>query len=269
MIRIAGIISITLIAGVVLAMGIDLFVRGASGFFPGYLFSAPEDLGRAGGIGPMLASTALIVLVSTLIATGFSLPLAIVYTELITQRRFQRIVDAILDIGVGVPRIVWGLVGGVFVGGVLGFGFSVVTGVTTLTFLLAPILATGFISSLRAVDPALREQCDMLGVNRWTAAWRQVVPAARPGIVATISLAIGRGCGDAAALLFTAGVVTQLPQSIFDSSATLAVFIFQLLATVPGGQNAAYTAAAVLFAVTLAVQLCVSLSNRQERFSQF
>ena len=70
---------------------------------------------------------------------------------------------------VGVPRIVWGLFGGVVFGGVLGFGFSVVTGVATLSCLLAPILVTGFINGLEAVDPAIRVECQALGVSRWKA----------------------------------------------------------------------------------------------------
>ncbi len=134
----------------------------------------------------------------------------------------------------------------------------------TLACLLAPILATGFIAGLQAVDPALHNQCDALGVSRWTTVWRQVIPAARPALIASVALAAGRGCGDAAALMFTAGVTSAMPQSVFDPGATLAVHVFHLLATVPGGQQAAYTAAAVLFGLTLMIQVGIACTQRKE-----
>ena len=258
MIRTLGLLSVLLITGLTLFMGVDLLVRGAGGFSVSYLFAPTQDLGRAGGIGPVLLSTMMIVGAATLLATLFSLPTAVAYTEMVGPSWFRRFVHALLDTGVGVPRIVWGLFGGVFFGGVLGFGFSALTGVITLACLLAPILATGFIEGLEAVDPELREQCRALGVSPWKTLWLQIFPAARPSLVASMALAVGRGFGDAAALLFTAGLVTRFPDSMFDSAATLAVFIFNLLTSVPGGQKAAYTAAAVLYLITLALQIGIA-----------
>ncbi len=268
MIRVAGALATLLLVGLVAGLGVDLAVRGAAGFYPGYLVDAPRDLGRAGGIGPLLANTALVVSLAVALATLVSLPAAVVYTELPGPPALRRAVHAVLDVGVGTPRIVWGLFGGAFFGGALGWGFSVATGVATLACLLAPILATGFISGLAAVDPGLSDQCAALGVSRWTAAWTQVVPAARPALVASLALAAGRGLGDAAALYFTAGLAADVPSSIFDSASTLAVFVFNLLATVPGGQRSAYSAAAVLFAVTLAVQLVIAAAGRRETFAR-
>lgn len=265
-VKVGGIVALAILFGIVLFMGADLLVRGAAGFYPGYLVDAPRDLGRAGGIGPLLVNTALIVSLSVLLAAAISLPTAVLYTELLAASPWRHSLHAALDIGVGVPRIVWGLFGGVLFGGIFGFGFSVITGVVTLVCLLAPILATGFIAGLEAVDPALREQCDALGLSRWTAVWTQVVPAARPALIASIALATGRGFGDAAALFFTAGLATEVPSSLYDSASTLAVFVFNLLSTVPGGQKAAYSAAAILFFVTLLIQLAISSVGRRESF---
>ncbi len=264
MIRHLGAVATFLLLALVLWMGGDLVMRGASGFSLAYLIEAPRDMGRAGGIGPVLVSTAVIVSLATLLAGLVSLLTAIAYTELASPSWCRRMVYAVLDIGVGVPRIVWGLFGGVVVGGILGFGFSLLTGIVTLACLLAPILTTGFIAGLQAVDPTLREQCDALGVSRWITVWRQIIPAARPALIASVALAVGRGCGDAAALMFTAGVTATMPHSLFDSGATLAVHVFHLLTTVPGGQPAAYTAAAVLFGLTLIIQVGIACTQRQE-----
>lgn len=267
MVKHAGRLAVFVLLALVLWMGLDLLLRGASSFYPGYLFDAPRDLGREGGIGPLLVNTALIVSLAVTLATLISLPAAVLYTEL-AGGPLRRLLAVLLDVGVGVPRIVWGLFGGVVFGGFLGYGFSVITGVATLTCLLAPILVTGFVSGLRAVDPALREQCEALGVSRFTTVWTQLVPAARPALVASLALAIGRGFGDAAALFFTAGLAAEVPSSFYDSASTLAVFVFNLLATVPGGQRAAYSAAMVLFAVTLLVQIGIASTGPKERLAR-
>jgi phosphate transport system permease protein len=268
MIKLPGIIATLFITALVVWMGCDLLYRGAAGLHAGYLFEAPRDLGRSGGIAPMLASTGIIVGLATLLAALVSLPLAVAYTELEAPCALRKIVRSALDIGVGVPRIVWGLFGGAFFGGYCGFGFSLLSGVLTLACLLAPIMTTGFITGLEMVENDIREQCAALGVDRWQTAWRQVVPVALPGLTAPLALAAGRGCGDAAALLFTAGVAMQMPYSLFDPGATLSVFVFHLLGTVPGGQNAAYSAAAVLFIITLVIQLAITMLTREERYAQ-
>jgi phosphate transport system permease protein len=259
MIKIPGIIATLFLSALVAWMGCDLFYRGASGLHAGYLSEAPRNLGRSGGIGPMLANTGIVVGLATLLAALVSLPLAVAYSELAAPAGLRKIVRSALDIGVGVPRIVWGLFGGAFFGGYCGFGFSLLTGVLTLACL---------INGLEMVENEVREQCAALGVDSWRTAWRQVVPVALPGLTAPLALAAGRGCGDAAALLFTAGVAMQMPSSLFDPGATLSVFVFHLLATVPGGQNAAYSAAAVLFIITLLIQLAVAMLAREERCAQ-
>lgn len=267
MIRGAGALATALLVALTIGIGVDLFVRGAAGFHPDYLVSEPRDLGRGGGIGPVLVSTGIIVGAATLLAAALSFPAAVFIAEVRRPAWFGRVAHITLNLGVGVPRIVWGVFGAALFGGVLGLGFSVATGVLTLTCLLAPIMTTGFIAGLNAVDPALAEQCRALGASRWVTVWRQIVPAARPALTATAALAVGRGMGDAAALLFTSGVAASIPHSWFDSAATLAVYIFHLLTSVPGGQQAAYAAAALLFALAALVQLAVSWVNGEQRFA--
>jgi phosphate transport system permease protein len=268
MMKFMGIIATSLLAALVVWMACDVLYRGAAGVHAGYLTDDPSNLGRSGGIGPMLVSTGIIVSLATLLAGLVSLPLAVAYSELNAPASLRKVIRSTLDVGVGVPRIVWGLFGGAFFVGYCGFGFSLLSGILTMACLLAPIMTTGFIAGLEMVDDEIREQCAALGVDRWQTAWRQVVPAALPGLSAPLALAAGRGCGDAAALLFTAGISMQMPHSLFDSGATLSVFVFHLLGTVPGGQNAAYSAAAVLLVVTLSIQLAIASVTRDERYAQ-
>ncbi len=110
MIRHLGAVATLLLLGLVLWMGADLAIRGAPGFSLAYLIEGPRDLGRAGGIGPVLVSTAMIVSLATLLAGLVSLPTAIAYTELATPSWCRHLVYAVLDIGVGVPRICLGVI---------------------------------------------------------------------------------------------------------------------------------------------------------------
>lgn len=267
MIRRTGAMATAMFVVLTVGIGADLFVRGAASFGPDYLWSAPRHLGREGGVGPVLVGTGIVVGAATLLAVVLSFPAAVVIAEARRPSWFRSFCRVTLNIGIGVPRIVWGVFGAAVFGSALGLGFSVATGVLTLACLMAPIMTTGFVSGLDAVDPALGEQCRALGASRWAAVWRQIVPAARPALTATVALAAGRGLGDAAALLFTSGVVAAIPHAWSDSAATLAVYIFHLLTCVPGGQQAAYAAAAVLFALAAAVQLAVSAMHGEQRFA--
>lgn len=267
MIRGGGALAAALCVALAIGIGFDLFVRGAAGFRADYLVSGPRDLGRGGGIGPVLVSTGIIVGTATLLALLVSFPAAVFIAEVRRPAWCGRFARVTLNIGVGVPRIVWGIFGAALFGGALGLGFSVATGILTLACLLAPIMTSGFVAGLNSVDPVLAEQCRALGASRWTTVWRQIVPAARPALAATAALVAGRGMGDAAALLFTSGVAASIPHSWFDPAATLAVYIFHLLTSVPGGQQAAYTAAALLFALAALVQLAVAWTNSEQRFA--
>jgi phosphate transport system permease protein len=109
MIKILGIIATLLLTALVAWMGCDLFYRGQAGLHVGYFVEFPRDLGRCGGIGPILACTGIIVGLATLLAALVSLPLSVAYTEFEAPTALRTVVRSALDIGVGVPRIVWGL----------------------------------------------------------------------------------------------------------------------------------------------------------------
>ena len=74
----------------------------------------------------------------------------------------------------------------------LGLGFSLLAGGLTLVLMLTPIMTVGFLIGLDSVPRALREECLSLGVTRWQALWLQVIPAARPALLAGLALAVGR-----------------------------------------------------------------------------
>ena len=82
--------------------------------------------------------------------------------------------------------------------------------------------------ALKAVPDSYREASFGLGAGKLRTVFKVVLPAAVPGILAGVILAIGRIVGETAALIYTAGTVAELAGSVFDSGRTLAVHMYNL-----------------------------------------
>ena len=96
-----------------------------------------------------------------------------------------------------------------------------------------------------------------------------LVPAAAPGIAAALILSVGRALAESAALLFTAGYVTRLPDSVFDSGQALAVHIYDLSMNVAGGEaNAAATAVVLVGLLTLITSAHAGWARRVHRMQR-
>ena len=108
-------LAATAVVSALLWILFDIFRRGASHVNMSFLVSAPEDAGRAGGIGPILVSTLLILTVTLCVSAPLSLASAIALTENRHVRsRFSRIVLRCLEMLAAVPSIVFGLFGNAF-----------------------------------------------------------------------------------------------------------------------------------------------------------
>lgn len=234
----------------------DIVVRGAAELSPAYLTGAVSDAGRGGGIGPVIVSTALVVLMATVFALPPAIAGALLCSELLTHRPAARkLVRRSFEILVSAPSVAVGLIGWSLFGQVFGLGFSLFAGAATLAFMLAPLMALAFLNGIEAVPQALRSQSLALGLTRWDTLVHLVLPAARPALVAGIMLAVGRALAETAVLVLTSGVTTRMPHDVFDPGATLAVHVYNLAHNIPGGEPRAYAAALALVAVNVAVQL--------------
>ncbi|TQV88339.1 ABC transporter permease subunit [Aliikangiella coralliicola] len=268
MIRIICMCCALLFLGLILAIGFDLYTEAADVFYDGYLTDKPSDLGTKGGIAPIILNTFIIVGLAIAIAFPFSLAAAATYTMVLKSQptTLQRLFIFLIDLGIGIPRIVWGLAGAAIFSGLFGLGFSIISGVLTLALLLSPILTFGFIAGIESLEKQLKIQCQVLGLTDLVTFWMQLIPSAKSALLTTTLIAVGRGFGDAAALLFTSGIASRIPSSILDPAATLSVWVFQLTTAIPGGEKRAFAAAFILFTITLIIQGCLSISNKK-RFS--
>ncbi|MFA5939570.1 MAG: phosphate ABC transporter permease PstA [Sinimarinibacterium sp.] len=224
-----------------------------------FLTSAPRDAGRAGGIGPILVSTMLILAVCMGVSVPLGVGAAVFLSEYTaTASSFGRAVGHSLDVLAGIPSIVFGLFGSAFFCVVLGLGFSILSGGLTLACMVLPILIRATEEGLRAVPDDVRHGAAALGLSRTRTLFSLLLPAAAPGLLVGLVLGIGRALAETAALIFTSGYVDRMPESLMDSGRALSLHIFDLSMNISGGNANAYASAVVLVVLLLAINLTAS-----------
>ncbi len=151
--------------------------------------------------------------------------------------------------------------------GHLGLHASLLGGIIALTLLMLPIMTRSMEEVIRMIPPELKETSYALGATRIETTLRVVFRQALPGIMTGILLAFGRGIGDAASILFTAGYTDYIPRSLFDPVASLPLAVFFQVATpIAEVQQRAYASALILLVIVLVVSVASRLLSR--RFSR-
>ncbi len=203
-------------------------------------------------------------LINTVFMTGLSLLLAApigifsaVYLNEYARRgnRLVKIVRMAAEVLSGIPSIVYGLFGMIFFVVTLGWGYSLLAGTFTLTIMILPLIMRTTEEALMSVPDAYREGSFGLGAGRLRTVFAIVLPAAIPGILAGVILAIGRIVGETAALIFTAGTLPEVPGSLLDSTRTLAVHMYNL-SSEGLYLNQAYATAVVLLVLVVFINAC-------------
>jgi phosphate transport system permease protein len=144
----------------------------------------------------------------------------------------------------------------------LGWGFSLLAGTFTISIMILPLLVRTTEESLKATPDSYREGAFGLGAGKLRTVFKIVLPAAAPGILAGIILAIGRIAGETAALIYTAGTVAQVPQNLFSSGRTLSVHMYALSSEgLYTGQ--AYATAVILLATVISLNALAALLTKR------
>lgn len=129
----------------------------------------------------------------------------------------------------GIPSIVYGLFGFLAFVIALHWQYSFISGAITLAIMVLPLIMRTTEEALLAVPDSYREGSYGLGAGKLRTIFKIILPAAMPGILAGVILAVGRIVGETAALIFTAGTTAAVPENIFSSTRTLAVHMYCLL----------------------------------------
>lgn len=213
-------------------------------------------LGKEGGILNAIVGSLYLAFGSMLLALAISLPAALsLQKDYIGKTKAAYYIRLSLDVLWGTPSIVYGAFGFIVML-YLGMRASLLGGIIVLTLLQLPIMVRAMEEVIKLVPHELKEASYTLGATKLETTLGVVVRQALPGIVTAVLLAFGRGIGDAASILFTAGYTDSLPRSIFDpvASLPLAVF-FQLGTPFPEVQARAYASALILLIIVLTLSI--------------
>ncbi len=268
--RIVMLVSFGLI---VAGLGFILFtvlIKGLPAINLAMLTQTPKGgyyLGKEGGILNAIIGSIYLAGGGTLLAILIGLPLALFMKTYAGRSPWSGWVRLTMDVLWGIPSIVYGAFGFMLMLA-LGLRSSLLGGIITLALLELPILTRAVDEVIRMIPEDLEQASYALGTTRLETAIHIISRQMVPGIVTAILLALGRGIGDAASVLFTAGYTDRIPTSLLQpvGSLPLAVF-FQLNTPYPEVQSRAYAAALVLTFIVLVTSLGARLlSGRLSRY---
>ena len=185
------------------------------------------------GILPLFSGSLLVTIFSILIAIPFGVGTAVYIAE-IAPRRVKEILKPMIEILAGIPSVVLGFIGIVFLSPTLRELLNLPTGLTAFTgaILLALISIPTIVSvgedALNAVPQSYREASYALGITRWQTIWRVTLPAARSGVLTALMLGISRTLGETMAVMMVTGNAPTLfkgIQSLFKPTRTMTATI--------------------------------------------
>jgi phosphate transport system permease protein len=247
----------TVLGSLALLLG-TVLCRGVPALDLAMLTQTPKGgyyLGKEGGILNAIVGSLYLAGGATLLALLASLPIALYLQIYAARSRRAEVVRLALDVLWGVPSIVYGAFGFIIMLW-LGLRASLLAGILTLACLELPIMARAMDEAIGMVPAALKEASYALGATRLETAIKVVVRQAAPGLVTGLLLAFGRGIGDAASVLFTAGYTDRLPDSLLSPAASLPLAVFFQLGTpFPAVQERAYASALILTLIILSLSV--------------
>lgn len=213
-----------------------------------FLFSESLNSGREGGIGPIIMGTFYIWMISILISSIVGIASSIFIFEIQRKHvKLGRFFLGLIFLLAGVPSVVFGLLGNELFVVKLDWGYSLLSGIATISFMMIPLVCLSVFLGLKGIDPALYKSALSLNLSKLTIYKTVLYSKLRPAILTGVVLASGRILAETAALLFTSGYSDKMPDSLMDSSRSLTVHIYDLMANVAGGEKMAYASSLSLF----------------------
>jgi phosphate transport system permease protein len=226
--------------------------------------------GDPGGIRSAIFGTLEIVALASLISIPVGIAVALYLVEYGKDGRFANVVRYFVDVMTGVPSVVFGL----FIYIVLvishagGSGFAGWKGSLALSLLMLPIVIRSAEVVLLLVPSSLREAALALGAPRWRIIWKVVLPTARSGLVTGSLLAVARGMGETAPLLFTVSLATALTGNLNGLMNSLPLQIYTDITNPRDVIVArAWGAALTLVALVLILNVGARLISRRSRMT--
>jgi phosphate transport system permease protein len=261
--------SLALGIGTLVALLAQVIIKGWSNVDAVLLFEPPSADPAIAGAKPAILATIYLGLLLIALTVPLGVATAIYLEEYADKDRwYNRLLEVNIQNLAAVPSIVYGILGLAFLVRGLGLGRVLLAGAFILTLLVLPTVIIAAREGIRAVPGSIREAAYALGATKWQVVWRQVLPAATPGIATGSILALSRALGETAPLLLV-GALTYVsfnPTLLGDFTA-LPVQIYQYIQR---PQEAFKTVAAAGMVVLLVILLLLNsfaiwLRNRYQR----
>ena len=195
---------------------------------PHFLTNFPSRRASQAGIYAAIWGSFWIMILTALISVPIGIATAFYLEEYMPQGKFSDLVQVNIATLAGMPSIIYGLLGLAIFVRALGMGKSLLAGALTLSLLILPVIVISAQGAIRAVPRTLRDAAYALGARKWQVTLGQVLPAAAPGIMTGIILALSRAMGETAPLILIGALsyVAFVPEGINDSFTVLPVQIF-------------------------------------------
>jgi phosphate transport system permease protein len=236
-----------------------IFIKGFGALSLDMIIKVPKGgfyYGGEGGVLNAIVGSLYIAVGATLIAIAIGMPAALyINVHLIKLKRTQNTIRYFLDALWGIPSIVYGAFG--FTAMLfLGMNSSLIAGILTVALLITPIMVRTFDEVLSTIPKGLHEASLALGSTKTEMAYRVLFKQGFSGFITAILLSFGRGIGDAASVLFTAGYTDLIPVNLDEPAATLPLAIFfQLGSPIPEVRERAFASATILTVIILIISL--------------
>jgi len=249
-----------------------------------FIFTEPNSMEAGGGIGPQLFNTIYMVVLSMIFTLPIGLCAGIYMAEYAKPNRLTKTIRFCIEALASLPSIVIGLFGLLVFVTMTGWGYTLLSGALAVSVLNLPIITRISEDAIRSVSPSIKEASLAVGASHWQTIVKVILPCAIPSLITGIILTSGRVLGEAAALIFTAGISgfpidfsnmdptnTSSPLSPFRPAETLAVFIYKVNSegTAPDARMVADGASAVLILFVFVFNIAARILGKtlSRRFS--
>ena len=212
--------------------GLTTFIKDGvdvAGFFTGTKWNlastGPDGLPATGAL-PLIVTSFSVTVLSTVLALPVALGSAI-FTVEIAPKFGRRVFQPLIELLVGIPSVVFGLIGfHVIVGAVraifnVNVGLGILPGSIVLAVMILPTVTTLSIDALRAVPDSYRQGSLALGYTRWQTIWHVVLRGATPSLMTAVILGMTRAFGETLAVRMVIGGIEAMPTSLISSASTI------------------------------------------------
>jgi phosphate transport system permease protein len=221
------------------------------------------------GLRTSLIGSLWVIILTILIALPLGVGAAVYLEEYAEKNLLNAVIETNIRNLAGVPSIIYGMLGlaifvraleqftsGAFIGITDSNGRTVISAAFTMALLILPVVIINAQEAIRAVPSSIREASYGVGATKWQTTWRQVLPAAFPGILTGLILSVSRAVGETAPLLVVGGLTFTLidPNGPFSKFSVVPIQVYSWTADPAiGFRNVAAAAIIVLLAVLLAL----------------